>query len=232
MSRLTEKFIQKKAIEHLREYYKNKHELEKIYARDEVRTNTNNFNKRADGLLCFNSSKQNLHTVSIEAKSHRTFGSMLTNWNDDKLASHSMIGSIILGLITIIFTHSLAWYWISLITLGAIIVFFFLIFFVVTLLDLSHYQFINVINQVHQYPANEKWIAISKDSLNLTQKIDKPAFFKKTDFDKFLSSCKRQNIGILIVTRRKITIENKPKYQKGNFLDCYCVNGQIRKHLD
>lgn len=231
MSKLREKYIQDRAIDYLTNHYKEKYEKNKIYSRSEVRTNTNFFNKRADGLICLNSKKQAEHTISIEAKSHRTFGSFLSNWNDEKLVLHSFLISLILGLLTIFFSQMLDWYWIFLITLSSIVILFFITFIILNVLDLSHYQFINVINQIHQYPANEKWIAISKDSLNLMKKVEKPDFFKKTDYDKFIEECKKQKIGLLIITRRKITILVNPKYTSGNYLDCYSINDKIRNYL-
>ena len=231
MSRLTEKFIKKTAIEYLKEYYTEKYQTEKVFGRDEVRTNTDFKNKRADGLICFHSDKQIEHTVSIEAKSHRTLGSLLSYWNDEKLALHALIISIPLGLLAIIFTHDLSWYWISLITLLSIIFLFFMIVVVIGFVEPNRYKLINVVNQIHRYPANEKWIAISQDSLNLAQKKSNPEFHKNSDYDNFLQICKNQNIGIIVITRRTKEILAEPRFTSGNFLDCYAINEQIREFL-
>lgn len=125
MSRLTEKFIQKKALEYLQEYYQEKFHPTTIYAREEVRTNSQFHNKRADGLLCFNCNQQMEYTVSLEAKSHKTLGSLSAYWNDNKMALHALMIAIPLGLLSIIFSHPLAWYWISLISLGVFLFFYF-----------------------------------------------------------------------------------------------------------
>lgn len=231
MSRLTEKFVQKTAIEYLKEYYAEKYQTEKIFGRDEVRTSDAYHNKRADGLICFNSNKQIEHTISIEAKSHRTLGSLLTYWNDEKLGLHTLISSIPLGLLTIAFTHDLAWYWIFLITLLSIVILFLVIIAIIGFMEPNHYKLINVVNQVHQYPANEKWIAISQDSLNLAKKKSNPEFHKNSDYHNFIQVCKNQNIGIIVITRRTKKILAKPKYVSGNFLDCYATNEQIRDFL-
>ncbi len=232
MSRLTEKFIQRKAIEYLKEKYKDKYDLEKIFGRDEVRTNSDYNNKRADGLLCFKSKKNNEHTISIEAKSHKTLTSLLTYWNDSRLALHSIILAIPLSLLIIFFIYQLAWYWISLIVFGTIIVVFFIVLIIISLFELDHYKLINVVSQVHQYPANEKWIAISKDSINLAKKKNNKDFHKKSDFENFLKLCDNQNIGVLVVTRRTIKELILPKYNSGKYLDCYCISNKIRDFIE
>lgn len=231
MSRLTEKFVQKTAIEYLKQYYAEKYRTPKIFGRDEVRTNSEYNKKRADGVICFNSSKQVEHTVSIEAKSHRTLGSLLTYWNDERFVLHALISSIPLGLLTIIFTRDLAWYWIFLIALVSIIITFLVIAVLISFVEPDHYKLINVVSQVHQYPANEKWIAISQDSLNLAKKKSNAEFHQNSDYDNFLQVCKKQNIGIIVITRRTRKILARPKYSPGKFLDCYAINSQIREFL-
>ena len=231
MSRLTERYVQKQSIEFLKDYYENKFDIGVPFSKQEVRT-TKEFNgKRADGLLCFNSSKQNEHTVSIEAKSHKTLGSLLAYWNDDKLIKQVLLIALPIGLLTIYFTSSMTWYWISLIALGSIILSSFIFIIVTALIELDGHKTINVVNQVNQYPANEKWIAISKDSLNLTDN-KKSEFYNRSNFDNFTRKCKNQNIGILVVTRRKNEIILRPKYTKGQYLDCYCLSENIRSKLN
>lgn len=233
MSRLTEKYIQTKAIEYLEDYYQEKYSIEKddFFSRDEVKTTKHYFNNRADGLLCFNSDKQNQHTVSIEAKSHKTLGSLLTFWNDERLGLHGIFVAIILGLASIFFYYHLAWYWISLIALATIVVMMFLFILIITVIEPHHYKLINVVTQVHQYPANEKWIALSKDSLNLAKEKKSERFRRKTDYDNFIRICKAQGIGILIVTRRKIIIMVKPKFVNGNYLECYAQHKNISSYI-
>lgn len=231
MSRLTEKYIQKEAVQFLKEHYENKFVIEIEFAKQEVRTNKEYNGKRADGLLCFHSPKQKEQTVSIEAKSHKTLGSLLAYWDDDKLMKQILLFALPIGLLTIYFTSSMAWYWITLIAFGTIVIGVLLLMIIAVLLELDGHKVINVVNQVNQYPANEKWIAISKDSLNLSQ-IKKSEFHNKNNYDNFIRICKNQNIGILIVTRRKNEILLLPNYIKGKYLDCYSLNQSIRKRLN
>jgi len=231
MSRLTEKYIQKQSVQFLKDHYENKFEIEIGFAKQEVRTNKENNGKRADGLLCFHSSRQKEHTVSIEAKSHKTLGSLLAYWDDDKLMKQFLLFAFPVGLMTIYFTSSMAWYWISLIALGSFLLSIALFVIITFFLELEGHKVVNVVNQVNQYPANEKWIAISKDSLNLTHN-KKSEFYKNNNFDNFTRKCKNQNIGILIVTRRKNEILVHPNYIKGKYLDCYCLNENIRSILN
>jgi len=214
MSKLTEKYVQKRALSFLKEYYYKKYELKKIYSKDEVCTI---LNKRADGFICFNSKKQIEHTVSMEAKSHKTLGNLIPYWNDDKFMLHSVLPSLIIGVISLYFTQNMTWYFMALTSFCVIILIFFLILFIVSFIEHDKYKLIDVITQIHQYPANEKWIAISKDSLNLTQKLKNSNFHTKNDYENFLSVCKSQRIGLLIISSRKTEILNKPGFSKGDF---------------
>lgn len=93
----------------------------------------------------------------------------------------------------------------------------------------NRYKLIGVINQIHQYPANEKWIAISQDSLNLARKKNNPEFYNNSESEHLFQMCKNQNIGLLVISRRTIKELSVPKYVPGNFLDCYAANQKIRR---
>ncbi|NBG67355.1 hypothetical protein [Acidiluteibacter ferrifornacis] len=229
MSRLTEKFVQMRALSFLKDYYKEKYELEKVFCKDEVCTTSM---KRADGLICFNSKKQKEHTVSIEAKSHKTLRNLITSWNDYKFALHSILPSLVIGFLSLYFFQNMAWYFTALLSIALVLFMTFLISITLMVLESDKYKLIDVVTQIHQYPANEKWIAVSKDSLNLTQKLKHSNFQTKDNFENFVSVCQSQRIGLLIISRRKTEIENEPGFSKGDFLDSYILKNKIKRKIN
>lgn len=231
MSRLKEKYVQEKALKLLETYYQEKYNISNPFSAQEVRTTKKKGDKRADGLLCFQSSLQKHHTVSLEAKSHKTLNSLLPYWNDDKLVTHILIVLLLAGVLTVYLSFDFSWYWILAILIFSIIVIFVLSLAIVTILEPPGYKTLNVIKQVKQYPANEQWIAISVDSLNLVGRKE-AAFQLKTNKETLIAQCKRNGIGLILITNRTERIEIHPSYKKGNFLNCYRREDSIKTFLE
>ena len=118
MARLTEKFVQQKALEKLTCYYRDKFNSSNLFADQEVVTSKSYGGKRADGFICFNSPLQQNHSVSIEAKSHKTLGAILPYWNDEKLGVQSLFLALVVGSLASYLSFDLAWYWIFIISIG------------------------------------------------------------------------------------------------------------------
>ncbi|WP_037319722.1 hypothetical protein [Salegentibacter sp. Hel_I_6] len=229
MSRLTEKHIQKKAIIFLENHYRQKFEPSAIFSRPEVRTVKRYKKKRADGLLCFESPMQREHTISLEAKSHKTLGALIPAWNNKDLTFVLIIG-IMTAFLSVYSSYALPWYWIILISILAFIIGVFLSFVILAIVEPDHFKSMSVVDQVHQYPANEKWIAVSKDSLNLATN-KKTDFQRRNNYDNFLRIAKKNKVGILVISRWKEEILIEPGFFKGDYLDCYCIADSVRQEV-
>ena len=229
MSRLTEQHIQNQALQFLEDHYGKKYEPPKIFSRVEVRTVKIHNKKRADGLLCFESTFQKEHTISLEAKSHKTLGALLPAWNDRDFIP-SIIMGLLFALLSIYFFNNLDWYWITLISVVSFIIGFFICLIVLLFFEPDRYKTIPVIKQVNQYPANEKWVAVSKDSLNLGLK-KKSDFYRHNNEENFLKIARKNGVGVLVISRQQQQILLEPKFQKGDYLNCYCIADKVRKQL-
>ena len=173
--------------------------------------------------------KENI-LVSLEAKSHKTLRSFTTflEWSKD-LGLGISIG-ILSAALSIYILNDLSWYWVALTAILAFILGFFISFFVIAVVEPDHFKSMAVIDQVHQYPANEKWIAISKDSLNLTSN-KKTDFHRRSNYDNFLRIARKNKVGILVISRWKEEILLEPGFFKGEYLDCYCIANTIRQEV-
>ncbi|MEM8908937.1 MAG: hypothetical protein AAGD05_13910, partial [Bacteroidota bacterium] len=99
------------------------------------------------------------------------------------------------------------------------------LFAILTRNSLRH-QAVDVIEQLKQYPANEQWLAFSKDSLNKLPR-------KKRHLLEWI--CRYEGIGVLVVSRfGRVRLWVKPKRRwkwLGDFLIYYSLEKQIRQLL-
>jgi hypothetical protein len=172
---------------------------------------------------------QKEYTISLEAKSHKTLGALLPTWNSKDLLLGIKIG-FLSAAVSIYLFSAIAWYWITLLAIFAFIIGLFVSFLFLAIVEPDHFKSMAVIDQVHQYPANEKWIAISKDSLNLTS-YKKADFYRRSNYENFLRIARKNKIGILVISRSKEEILVELGFFKGEYLDCYCIAGNIRKEV-
>ncbi len=187
---LSEKFVQKKALSFLKRRYRLR-SRSRISARMEVNTLLKYGRKRADGLLTFKHILWGSYVVSMEAKSQKTLSAI-------RPASAKNIqrqNSIKMGFYLVLITGSLLTiykiedgFWQYLIPF-LIFVFGTAIYYRLTQNSTRHQQ-AAVFKQLGQYPANEQWIAVSKDALKALPVKKKKAF---------LAICKRKGVGLIIV---------------------------------
>ncbi|WP_210489646.1 hypothetical protein [Rufibacter aurantiacus] len=233
MSKPKERTIQLKALEYLKAYYSDKFSiaLTRIDSTDERWTKKERGGKRADGLICFEKEGKP-YTISLEAKSHKTLGALISYSNDKKFGLHCLIVSCIMTSITILalisFT-SLRWYFITPITLAAFVVLLILAAAIFEVLDLDRHKVTNVINQLKQYPANEQWIAYSKHTDNLLLKS--PFLKRRNNLDTLEKLCRANNFGLLLVTNKTCLVRINPVPKKGEFLHYYCKEQEILKAI-
>ena len=229
LGRLTERYVQEKSLRFLEDYYRNFYNLSSIFSKCEVRTRINHKGfGRADGLLCFNSTKQENHVVSLEAKSHKTLGSLKPYWNNKRYGILFFLVLFITSLASVYLTYNLAWYWILGITILSSIIMVMFFFIIITQTEPAYLKKLDVVEQVKRYPANEQWIAISKDSLNLSA-TKKNNFYNQSNDENLLSICEKNGMGLLLVSNQRIYIKLKPKFKHGKFLRKYTIEKKIKE---
>tara|TARA_R110002072_G_scaffold274979_1_gene436071 strand:+ start:47 stop:373 length:327 start_codon:yes stop_codon:yes gene_type:complete len=96
MNRLSEKVVQKRTIEFLRQRYEKQKLPDTKLTRNPEEYTSNK--KRADGMFCLHTKRQRYFVASLEAKSHKTLHNLSPKWNYGKVFQ---IGSAI-ALISII----------------------------------------------------------------------------------------------------------------------------------
>ena len=229
MARLIERTVQETAQKYLESYYKRKAKRRRLYSKIEVRTRKEYGGFRADGFLAFKKRwTGELYVVSMEAKSYKTLKA-IQPYRDNKLwfknslwagflfsvgtgGAFALVGfeNAILGLM----------FFLGSLVLGSVAYAF------VTINSFQHKN-IKVLDQVEQYPANEKWISISEDSF---EDIDPKGQ------DVFLKVCKSRGYGLIMVDRRKKNhryYKPKKKYRLfGSFVKYYSLEDEIRAYLD
>ncbi len=227
MKRLSESFVQNSSLAYLLKANKFKSTNGKFFAKKEVRTKRKYGSKRADGLLAYRHWIWGIYTISIEAKSFKTLPA-IKPYQDDKL----------------LFKNSLKAGGMICIASGAIFAFLkmndgFLQYllplnvFVLTALLYAFWRFgsyrhqdAKVLGQSDQYPANERWLALSQDSLN---------DLKKEQAKTLKKICQSRGVGVLVVkSNGKVRKWIRPKMRwkwLGNFVEFYSNEDKILKMI-
>jgi len=170
---LLEKTVQKRALTFLERYYNNRFSSRKIFAAAEVRTKKTFGGKRADGLLAFQGRITGKpYVVSMEA-----LGSGLFYIVGQAQNPLTFIAPIIWCLLAGVAFGILTW-------------------------QSYRHKTVDVITQLKQYPANEQWLAFSKDAFKaLTE--EKRKMLQKI--------CYYRGIGLLVIgTKTNIEVLTKP----------------------
>lgn len=228
MSRLSERIVQEKAIEHLRLHYnKTKRPETKLYCRDEVVTKDG---IRADGFFCFHSEHKLYHVVSLEAKSYKTLDAIVPKWNDRRMLKRISLYSVISMALALSIVYSWKWYWILASLLAILISVFVGCIIYSEIIQPSRHKMVHVYNQISKYPANEQWLAVSSDSLRLIEMRSNQ--FKQTDQEILRQTCRKRGIGLIIVSRKGVSVDLKPSFKQGEFLENYAIADAIKAAID
>lgn len=190
---LEEAFIEKSAVKYLERYYGKKGATDKIATRRQQATRNG---KVADGLIVFLRRRrpERFFVASLEAKSRKTLYQSLTEITDkNKLRNESWFFSIVTIVIifSVLWINNIRWVleplWIVAIGIfllaGA-----YLWMRKFGLAKLNRYKTLGVLEQLKQYPADERWIAIGNDSLT-----------KNDQMDVLTRNCKRAGVGLLVI---------------------------------
>jgi len=234
---LLEKTVQKRAITFLETYYNNRFVRRKIFAAAEVRTKKAFGGKRADGLLAFQGRITGKpYVVSMEAKSIKTLPAIKPYQDMRRWLWNSLRIGVFLCLASgVAFAYAQNKHDLNGFIPILICLFAGLSFGLLTWSSYRH-QTVDVITQLKQYPANEQWLAFSKDAFKALT----------TEKQKILTKiCYYRGIGLLIIGKNKTTeVLSKPKKHwywfwdpKGkwkwvsDFLVYYSKEKEIRKAI-
>ena len=224
---LLEKTVQKEALIHLEKHYRKKAKRGLIFSRLELGIKREYGGKRADGVIAFRHYFWGNYLVSIEAKSYKTLLAIKPYVDTWKLVWNSLLVAFFfcVGSGAIWFLFKMQDGYLQYITPLNIYVSTAILYGFVTRNSYRH-KTVDVIKQLKQYPANEQWLAFSKDSLTkISQQKQK----------QLKQICKCQGIGILIVHRvGKVRIWFKPKRKWkyfGDYFKYYSKEKEIRKFI-
>jgi len=227
MTRLTENKVQSYAMAFLQKKYRSKAKAKNIFAKEEVRTRKEYGGKRADGLLAYEHWWYGICVVSMEAKSHKTLPAIQARFDFYKLIWNALKAGLILcvasGAIFAVYRmddHLFQFLLpLNAFVLGALLYGLFTI-------NSYRNKTLSVVEQVMQYPANEKWLAFSKDSVDDLHKKERKALRR---------ICKYEGVGILIVhPSGKVKYWTKAVAKRkwfGNYLSYYSLEKRIMKLL-
>jgi hypothetical protein len=227
MANLSEKIVQDTAQTFLYNWYRKKARKGLVFSRTEVRTRQKFGGKRADGLLAFQHYLWGTYVISMEAKSFKTLSAIKPKRDDNLLIWNSIKAGlkfcVLSGMFFALYRMDDGFLQfilpLNMFVCGSMIFGFF------TLQSYRH-KTVNVIRQLAQYPANERWLAFSKDSLDLLEKD------KLKALDKI---CKFKGIGIIVVSKKgRAKVQRSASMQWkwfGDFLSYYSHEKRIREAI-
>jgi len=228
MARLIERTVQVAAQKYLEDYYKRKAKKGRMFSKIEVRTKKPYGGFRADGFLAFKKRwTGELYVVSMESKSYKTLKA-IQPYRDNKLWFKNSLWAGFLFAVGTGGFYAIVGFDNAILGLMFFALMFLIGFLGYGILSRNSFQhkMIAVLNQVEQYPANEKWISISEDSF---EDID------KAGQDAFLKVCKSRGYGLIIVDSKK----NNQRYYRpkktyrpwGSYVKFYSLEDDIRQYL-
>lgn len=226
MPLILERTVQNKAQTFLEKKYRRKAKANRFFSKTEMPTKPKYGRKRADGFLAFRHFLWGNYVVSMEAKSIKTLPAIRPYRDDFIFVTNSLAFGFYCCL------GSGAFYafwkmddhlWQYLIPIYTLIISA-LCYALLTWNSYRH-QTMDVIDQLKQYPANEKWLAFSKDSFE---------HLKKKNQKDLKKICKARGIGLLVCNKR-ITVLIKPKFRWSfgkDFLKFYSREKEIKRVLN
>lgn len=191
--KLPEGYIKKKALQYLHQAYYRRCPINGIiYKELEAYTNEG---KRADGLIIFRQKGRNPFVASLEAKSANTLRSLVEQIDLARIVDDGL--KIAVG--SFAFIWLLAWMAgvrqildpiLALLMGGCWIWMVKAYIATVQPLALKRHSRIGALEQLKQYPADERWLAIGMDSVS-----------KEHQFHRLLQHCRKTGIGLLVVPK-------------------------------
>lgn len=228
MSKLTEKVVQDTAQAFLYQWYRKRARRGRIFSRTEVRTRRKYGGKRADGLLAFRHFLWGMTVVSMEAKSYKTLAAMKPFRDDNILLLNSLKAGMWICLLSGAF---LAFYRMQdgfmqfLLPVNTFVIAALLYGFLTR--NSARHKVADVLNQLAEYPANERWLAFSEDSLHDLPRKKRRLLGK---------ICRTHGIGIVVVKRKGNAYAwykaRRERKWFGDFLKYYSNEKKIREAIE
>lgn len=227
MARLSERTVQEIAQKYLEKYYKRRAKGGKMFSKIEVRTKKQFGGYRADGFLAFRRWFRGIYVISMESKSFKTQKAIEPYRSDKLWRNNSLWVGFLIAVASGSFFAIVGFEnpVLGLMFFGAVYAIGGLGYMFLSRNSYKH-KMMPVLEQVEQYPANEKWISISEDSFNDISGKGQGAFLK---------ICKSRGYGLIIVDKKKKPrrFYRPKKINKfwGDYLTFYSLENDIRKYL-
>jgi len=204
MSSVAEKYIQERALRFLKEFYKEEYNLENVHTH--VEGSACKYHESDDFLQ-----SQKKYKERLKSKPSHPFNNIRNYWKEARFANLAIAIAMMAGVLSLYFTQEMFWYYRSLFFWTSVLLIFGLVLGGLAVFTSSSYKFLDFAIQIHLYPTDEKWIAISRESFNFSQKLGLLAFYKPRDCKRFLQACQSKEVGVLVISKRKTKILYRPK---------------------
>ncbi|MEM1322583.1 MAG: hypothetical protein AAGG75_20125 [Bacteroidota bacterium] len=214
------------AVDYLRKRYQARARRGRVYWQEEARTQRRYGGKRADGLVVFRHLLWGTYVVSMEAKSFRTLSAIKPRGDLGQLLGNALKAGLVFCLLSGAYA--------ALFKMDDGFIQFFLplhafligaILYSILTYKSTRHRVMGVIRQLRQYPANEQWLAFSRDSLKALSRRQRQQLER---------ICRYKGVGLLLVSSaRSVEVRVKPRRQWkwwGGFL-CYYSNAKKIRHF-
>jgi hypothetical protein len=228
---LNERYVKHAAVEWLANYYTIQLNPKAVVPATEVgvRKNSSYGKGRADGLITVLLDNGIIHTISMEAKSARTWHNIRIHYSDLTWIFHILVVGITSFLSGLYLGNMLGGGWFLALCMPIVFLIAGITVFITLTYGRNRYQTIPVVNQIKGYPANERWIALSTDVFNRIE--------REKQYSDFENACQHVGIGLLRVSANKMVtavifprIQSTPK-KLNCYLECYAKEQQIRGEI-
>lgn len=216
------------ALNYLTRKYERRAQKGRVFADIEVRTRRKSGGRRADGLLAYRNRWGQLRVVSMEAKSFNTLNAIRPRLDYRLLVWNSLRAGL---LICILSGSFFLWYRYE--TLFRNVIIPIAVFAIGTVLyawltrrHFGHFS-VDMIKQLIRYPANFRWLAVSRDALGALSQEKRNALIKL---------CRQHSVGLISVKHAGQVEELVPARARwkwwGSFLGVYAREKGILQEIE
>ncbi|WP_421947659.1 hypothetical protein [Phaeodactylibacter xiamenensis] len=226
----SEAFVQEQVINYLKQYYESRSSNGIVYAGSEAFTQNKAF--RADGLIVFHQRPSKIVTASLEVKRDLGKGDLNKSIDYGRARTTAYIVSSLIGLLASILLFKLwrplllepLWYIahvLTTVTLG------YIFYQILKQKKLFFTQRIRALQQLANYPANERWLAFAYDS----------RIHSRDKLKQVILACRQEGAGLIVMRPDKgwrIEKEVEPRYNNSpgkQILKKYLEESSIAQHI-
>ncbi|WP_116105914.1 hypothetical protein [Lewinella sp. IMCC34191] len=214
---LSERFIQQSVAERLnKDYYRRR----TAYVSTEAYTKL----KRADVLLAFMRAPKRPYVVVVEAKSRTTIRQLRLSKHGEKGAGR-LLSVVLLAFVSAYLGHrGLEEGWAMPVLVLALIGSNLALYFIVMRVQLRFLRSVPAIRQLGQYPANESWLAVGKNTLR-----------DPIELSTLRKHCRKNGVGLILVDARGRLFYReipRPRHIFNDYLSRYGRRSEILATID